>query len=173
MPAEKTRDFPFQNASNLVVPVAGIHCDTLKARVMSALWKTRPVWLTEIIGDSSSQGDDIRTAWQTWLQVNALEPTELDLYRVEGDFVGEVIRYGASVIKIPYETLYEDYMVPAGDGTGSYTPMREKVYEGPRPAKLALEDFFAPPSAPTLEQADIVVHRIRYQKHELLERRFT
>lgn len=172
-PAEKTRDFPFQNASNLVVPVAGIHCDTLKARIVSAIWKTRPVWLCNVVGNFDGSSDDVREAWQTYLQHNAMEPTELDLYRVESEFFGEIIRYGTSVIKIPYETLYEDFMVPAGDGTGAYAPMREKVYEGPRPAKLAFEDFLAPPSAVTLEAADMVVHRIRYKKHELMERRYS
>lgn len=172
-PAEKTRDFPFQNASNLVVPLAAIHCDTLKARVMSAVWKTRPIWLCNIVGSFDGQGDELREAWQTYLLHNAFEPTELDLYNVESQWMGEIIRYGTSTIKIPYETIYEDYMLPAGDGSGRYSPMREKTYMGPRPKKLAFEDFLAEPSASCLEDSSLVAHRIRYQKHELLERRYS
>lgn len=172
-PAEKTRDFPFQNASNLVVPLAAIHCDTLKARVMSAVWKTRPIWLCNIIGYFDGQADEVRDAWQEYLLHNAFEPTELDLYNVESQWIGEIIRYGTSTIKIPYESIYEDYMLPAGDGSGRYEPMREKTYMGPRPKKLAFEDFFAEPSANCLEESSLVAHRIRYQKHELLERRFS
>lgn len=172
-PAEKTRDFPFQNASNLIVPVAGIHCDTLKARVMSSVWKTRPLWLANIVGVYGGQMDDVRDAWQTFLLDNALEPTELDLYRVESEFFGEIIKYGTSFLKCPYVKKYEDYVVPAGDGTQKYEIMREPSYMGPRPEKTALEDMFFSPSAKTLEECDLIAHRIRYQKHELLERRFT
>ena len=173
LPAEKTRDFPFQNASNLVVPLAGIHCDTLKARVVSAIWKTRPIWLCNIVGSFDGAGDEPREAWQNFLLHNAFEPTELDLYQVELSWIGEIIRYGTSTIKIPYETIYEDYVLPAGDGSGRFEPMREKVYQGPRPKKLAFEDFLAEPSASCLEDSSLVAHRIRYQKHELLERRYS
>jgi hypothetical protein len=41
-PLEATRNFPFRNASNLVVPLVGIHSDTLQARIMSAIWRTLP-----------------------------------------------------------------------------------------------------------------------------------
>lgn len=173
-PAEKTRDFPFQNASNLVVPLAAIHCDTLKAQVVAAIWKTRPLWLCNMVGSfEDPQADDIREAWQTFLLQNAFEPTELDLYNVECSWIGETIRYGTSTLKIPYEKIYEDYVVPAGDGTARYTPMRELKYQGPRPKKLAFEDFYITPSATSPEDAEIVAHRIRYQKWELMERRYS
>ena len=172
-PAEKTRDFPFQNASNLVVPLAGIHCDTLKARVLNAVWKTRPLWLANIVGMYGGQLEDVRDAWQTFLLDNACEPTELDLYRVESEFFGEIIKYGTSFLKCPYVKTYEDYAVPAGDGTGRYEVMREPSYVGPRPEKVALEDMFVPPSAKTLESCDLIAHRVRYQRHELMERRYT
>lgn len=172
-PLDATRSFPFEGASNLVVPLAGIHCDTLKARVMSAIWRTRPLWMVDVVGDFEGQSEPIRDAWQRYMLNNAVEPTELDLYRVEGDWIGEIIKYGSSTLKIPYETLYEDYMLPAGDGTGKYTPMREMVYKGPRPEKLCFEDCFFPAGAQTLARAGFIAHRIRYQKHELMERRFT
>lgn len=174
-PQEKTRDFPFQNASNLIPPLAGIHCDTLKARIVSSIWKTRPLWLCNIVGDFDGQMDDVRDAWQEFLLFNSVEPTELDLYNVETQWIGEICKYGSSTIKVPYEELYEDFVVPAGDGTARYAPMRELVYKGPRPTKLAFEDLYAPPSANSLEEAsrDLVAHRIRYQRHELLERRYT
>jgi hypothetical protein len=174
-PQEKTRDFPFQNASNLIPPLAGIHCDTLKARVVSSIWKTRPLWLCDVVGDFEGDSDDVRMAWQDYLLYNSVEPTELDLYNVETQWIGEIIKYGTSVVKVPYEKLYEDYLVPAGDGSGKHEIMRELAYQGPKPRKLAFEDFYAPPSANSLEDAsrDIVAHRIRYQRHELMERRYT
>ena len=49
-PAESTREFPWHGASNLVVPVTAIHCDTLLARVMNAIIKTSPLWTARLIG---------------------------------------------------------------------------------------------------------------------------
>src|SRR6267154_5435254 len=45
VPAMETREFPWHNAGNLVVPIVAIHSDTLLARVMSAVMKTRPLWI--------------------------------------------------------------------------------------------------------------------------------
>lgn len=172
-PLEETRSFPFENASNLVVPLAGIHCDTLKARVISAIWRTRPLWMCDVVGDFEGQSEPIRDAWQRYLLNNAVEPTELDLYRVESEWIGEIIRYGSSVMCSPYEQVWEDYMLPAGDGTGAHTTMREMVYKGPKPEKLALEDCFFPPDAKTLASAGFIARRIRYKKEELRYRRYT
>ncbi len=172
MPAEKTRDFPFQNASNLVVPLAGIHSDTLHARVMGAVWKTRPVWVARLLGTHDPSLEPLREAWEDYLQEVGIEPNELDCYRVESEWFAECIRYGMSTLKAPYEKVYEDFIIPAGDGTGKYTEISELKYKGPRPEKLAFEDFLAPPSAKTLEQADIKVHRVRLQKWQLMERRY-
>src|SRR5438552_515326 len=49
IPAEATREFPFHNASNLIVPIIAIHSDTLLARCMSSIIKTQPPWHTKIV----------------------------------------------------------------------------------------------------------------------------
>lgn len=171
-PTETQRSFPWEGAANLVVPLAGIHCDTLHARVMAALFKTHPLWVAGIIGVTDGAGDDIRVAWEEFLSYVGIEPDELDLYHVEEAWTAETIRYGTSTIKIPQVTEYEDRFIPAGDGSERGEVMREIKYKGPRPCKIAFEDFLIPPSATDLGKADIKVHRIRMQKHELEQRRF-
>jgi len=171
IPAERTREFPFHNASNLVVPVIAIHSDTLLARVMSAVFKTKPMWVSRVLG--AVQGDEhlaMRNAFEEFLQFCGLEPAELDLYRIYHEWFGEAIRVGTSVIKSPWEKDVEDQALPAGDGLGKIDWEAVTLYEGPRPEKLAFEDFGAPPSAKTLEQADFKYHRIRYQRYKLEER---
>ena len=41
LPLTATREFPFSGASNVVVPIVAIHCDTLQARVMASVFKTK------------------------------------------------------------------------------------------------------------------------------------
>lgn len=169
VPNELIRDFPFYRASNLVVPIIAIHSDTLLARIMSSIFKTHPLWVAKIYGQHDL-GEEIREALEDFLVSMGIEPLELDLYRVYHEFMGETIKYGTSVIKAPWITDFEDMIRPSGDGTGQFA--RVATYDGPRPEKLAFEDFLIPPSAKTLESADIKIHRLRLQKHQLMERRY-
>lgn len=174
-PLENSRNFPFQNASNLVVPLIGIHSDTMQARIMAAIWKVRPVFPVKLYGRydavSMEQIDEIKEAWEEFLIFNAVEPDELDLYRVEEEWFGEICRYGTSTVKIANEDRFVDMWVPSGDGsTGDI--VSENVYSGPRPQKIAFEDFLIPVDIARPEDADIKVHRVRLKKHQLMERRF-
>lgn len=174
-PREKSRDFPFYNASNLVVPIIATFADTLLARVMSAVLKTRPPWVAKIFGDHKDLKDDIRTSLEEFMEFVGIEPEELDLYRVYHEFFGDTIKFGTSLLKCPHEIRYRfDVMGGAGDGMGDteVSFMKEIDYEGPRPEKIAFECFLIPPSCKTLESADIIVHKRIMTKDELMERRF-
>lgn len=173
-PREKTRDFPFYGASNLVVPIIATFSDTLLARVMSAVLKTRPPWVAKIFGSHKDIDDSTRTALEEFMEYVGIEPQELDLYRVYHEWFGEAIKYGTSVLKCPHEIRYRDELVQdEGDGSGSKPAfLRSIEYSGPRPEKIAFEHFLIPPSAKSLESADIRIHKRVMVKHELEERKF-
>ncbi len=176
-PREKTREFPFYLASNLVVPIIATFSDTLLARVMSAILKTRPPWVCKIFGQHEDLQDDSRVALEGFMEYVGIEPEELDLYRVYHEWFSDAIKYGTSLLKAPHEIRYRDEVVQeAGDGSGesdiSPSFLREIAYEGPRPEKIPFEDFLVPPNAKTLESADIKIHKRRFIREELMERRF-
>jgi hypothetical protein len=173
VPREQHREWPFPNASNVVVPIIAIHSDTLLARTMTAVVRTSPIWYSKIYGDHGTDGDELRSAFEDAMQYVGIEPYELDLYRVYHEWFGEAIKYGTSTVKLPWEKIYEDQLIPAGDGSGDYDFLKQVQYEGPRPEKLPFEDFLCPPAAKTLDAADIKIHRIRMMRHTLEERRFT
>lgn len=175
VPREAMRSFPFENASNIVIPIVAIHKDTLKARVMSAIFKTRPLWYFKVLGNHEGKGEPMRAGLEDFMQYVGFEPSELDLYRVESEWLDDIIGYGTGTIKIPYERQVEQVMVPAGDGLGAYatsSTTREISSEGPRPEKIQFEDFWMSPTAKTMELSDIKIHRRRLMKHELQERAF-
>src|ERR1700719_2637021 len=62
-PAEENRQFPFQNASNLVIPIIAIHADTLHAQTMAAVFKTNPIFWAKILGDVSDEDLAIKDAY--------------------------------------------------------------------------------------------------------------
>lgn len=175
VPREVHRDFPFYNASNLVVPIIAIFSDTLLARVMSAILKTRPPWVSKIFGEHKDLDDSIRTAVEEFMEYVGIEPQELDLYRVYHEWFGDAIQYGTSFLKCPHEIRWRDeIMHEGGDGSGisDVSFLRTKEYEGPRPEKIPFEDFLIPSNAKTLEGADIKIHKIKMIKEDLMERRF-
>src|SRR6516162_8525981 len=88
-PAEDSRQFPFQNASNLIVPIIAIHTDTLHAQLMAAVFRTPPLVVARIMGDQGQDADEIKEAYAEYMQYVGIEPQELDLYRVYNESMRE------------------------------------------------------------------------------------
>lgn len=170
-PTEEVREFPFHNASNLIIPVIAIHSDTLLARLMAAIFKTQPLWVARMIGQALTQLEEAKAEFEKFLQYVGIEPTELDLYRVYHEWAGEAIRYGTCVLKVPWVENVEDVVVP-GDGTGKYEFSRKVIYSGPRPEKIPFHDFGIPPQFKTIDSSDFKYHRVRLQRQTLEERAF-
>ena len=172
-PLEAVREYPFHNASNLVVPVVAIHCDTLLARIMAAIFKTSPLWAYQLVGSPDDpQADDERKALEDAMQEFGLDPDELDLYRVEKSFFSDIVKYGHATIKSLWESFQYSQATPAGDSLGEIHTAPVTVYEGPRPEKLPYEDFMATPNAATLEKADFKIHVVHLKAHQLQEKAF-
>lgn len=171
-PAEKVRDFPFFRASNLVVPLAAIHTDTLHARIMSAIFKTRPLWPFRALGSHKGEAEVYRAALEEAFDFLGLDPDNYDLYRVYNEAVLDMIKLGTMAMKFPWEYIYNDVPV-AGDGLSTKLEfMRDVKKDGPRPEKIMLEDLWMPVQAKTFDGAHFKAHRLRMQKWELEDRRF-
>lgn len=172
-PLEQNRQFPFENASNLVVPIIGIHCDTLHAGIMASIWKTKPIFYSKLYGTYEKDMDPIRQAWEDWLVFEALEPDELDLYTTESEWIAEIIRYGTSTLKVCNTQRYDDYFQPAGDSnsTANGNFIRKVKYDGPLPQKLAYQDFLIPENVAKWQHADIKIHIARLTHYDLLQRK--
>lgn len=154
-PAEKETTFPWPGAANLVIQLAGTHCDELLSRVM-AIWSTAPLWVCEIYGDwAKGQGDDQREILERFLGIMAFEPRELDLYRVEETVFSSSIRYGTGILKVPYEYLVEKIPIfmpgvstLGSDSIGKYGENFLKSSEGTRFTEVVKRDGPHPEAVP-------------------------
>lgn len=174
-PAEAIREFPFHNASNLVVPIIAIHSNTLLARVMSSIIKTSPPWSARVIAAAAGieELDGLSSAIEQFLGYVAFEPEELDLYRVCHEWVGETIRYGTSVLKSPVVREVEDFVVPSGDGSPKNPVFEQRtLYSGPRPEKIPFTDFGIAPTDKTVESSGFKYHLIRLHREDLEDRKY-
>lgn len=173
-PREESRQFPFQGASNLIIPIIAIHTDTMKAQLMAAVFKTDPIVVAKVLGEFGPEADVWKAAYEEYMQYVCIEPEELDLYRVYGETFDECIKYGMITIKCPWEDKTRDFLIPGGDGTGKPSDFLSKtLYEGPRPEKLPYSSFYFPIMAKRLEDMDIKCHKRIMLQHELEERKFT
>lgn len=172
-PREESRQFPFPNASNLIIPIIGIHTDTLHAQLMAAIFKTKPLVATRLFGQPNAVVDKLRESYQDYMEYVTLEPEELDLYNVYNDGMKSGIKYGTVTYKCPWDTVVRDFYVPGGDGTGKIQDfIGETVFEGPHPEKVPFTQFLISPSAVSIERADFKAHRKIMTKYELEERAF-
>ena len=172
-PREEIRQFPFQNASNLIIPLVAIHTDTLHAQLMAAIFKTNPIVATKVFGTSNEAIDKMREAYQEYMEFVCNEPKELDLYRVYNEGFKSGIKLGTVTFKTSWEEVVRDFYIPGGDGSGSMKDfVAETVFEGPRPEKIPFTCFLIPPAAKSIESADFKAHRRVMTKYELEDRKF-
>src|SRR5215471_7528163 len=43
-PLARRKDFPWENACNVVIPLIGIHTDSIVARIVNTIFSVEPLW---------------------------------------------------------------------------------------------------------------------------------
>lgn len=172
IPAEDEKTFPWPGASNLVIQLIGEYSDELLARIMS-IYMTDPVFVVKLLGDiENGEGEDQREDIEFLMSDLAVEPNELDLYRVEETWWSSAIRYGTGIVKFPWEYITEKEYVYLGGGTPetgkvAYSFNELTKRDGPRPENVPLNLWGIDPKFSNLEAADFIYHIIRKDKYQL------
>jgi hypothetical protein len=160
-PLTEIRDTPWPGASNIEIQVVAANSDNLLSRVM-AMYMTEPLWTAKIYGDiESGKGDDQRSAVEKFLGNMALDPAELDFYRVEEAWFSSTIRNGTGIIKFPWLYHVETQYVSTGDiaAEESKYEMRDVIrFDGPRPENVPLNKFLTDISFQKLEDSKFKCH---------------
>ena len=166
IPAQQSRDFPWVGASNVVVQLVGENVDIIKAVQLGTIYEILPLWVAGLIGefDDSEQGEEQRRVIERFMDQMGLKQNELDLYRIESKAAHDIAALGSVVIKFPWCTEKEQVVV-SGEGT-SLKEEEIVSYDGPKPEKLAFEDWLASPKAQTWQDAKFKAFRYRITKQE-------
>jgi hypothetical protein len=167
------KNFPWPNASNLVVQIIGTCTDILKAAIMASIWDVLPIYHASLVGEWEEKelGEEQRSAVEEAMNYFSSEQEELDLYRVESLWFGEAISFGTSFVKAPFEKLMEVQMVSL-DGTNTSVPKEITKKHGPTPVKLPFEDMGYDTKSSTLEECRFKYHIVKLSKYDLEERAF-
>jgi len=166
IPREKTRSFPWDNASNVIIQLIGENVEVLKAVQLGTIYEILPLWTVGLVGSfgESEQGEEQRSISERFLDLMGLTKCELDLYRVESKAAHDIASLGSVLIKFPWITVNEQVII--GYENGGLKETTEVMYDGPRPEKLAYEDWMVTPTAPTWEDADFKCHELRLTKQK-------
>jgi hypothetical protein len=166
-PKDKTRNFPWPNASNVIVQLIGENVDTIKAVQLGTIYEILPLWVAGLVGDWSTTdyAEEQRSSVERFMDQMGLSKDELDLYRVESKAAHDIASLGSVVIKFPWITRCEQ-IVTGIDSSGGIIEEEVELYDGPRPEKLAYEDWAATPTANTWEDAKFKYHEYRLTKQD-------
>lgn len=172
-PQTEKKNFPWPNASNLVVQIIGTCTDILKAAIMASVWDVLPIYHASLVGEWEEKelGEEQRSAVEEAMNFFSSEQEELDLYRVESLWFGEAINFGTSFVKAPFEHLMEVQMVSL-DGTKTSVPKDVVKKHGPTPVKLPFEDMGYDTKSSTLEECRFKYHIVKLSSYDLEERAF-
>lgn len=174
LPITDTRDTPWPGASNIEIQVIASNSDNLLARVM-AMYLTDPLWTAKAFGDIPSGAfSDMANAVEKFLGNMALEPAELDFYRVEEAWFSSTIRNGTGIIKFPWLYHVEQQYVSTDGIEGSDYKYEQKEIirlDGPRPENVPLNKFLTDINWTKLEDSPFKCHIITVNRKQLENRK--
>src|SRR5262245_16781593 len=114
-PLAKRKDFPWENACNVVIPLIGIHTDSIVARIVNTIFAVEPLWTARPLIKSL---DNVAKPLEDFLDWSRRQ--EFDSYNTIRSWVLEIVKYGWGYIKVPWEVAtLRTFKVEAG---GTATP---------------------------------------------------
>lgn len=99
-PNSEQKNFPFERAANIVIPMTAIAVEAVHARLMNTIFAVEPFWS---IRPTAPEWVDAAPAVEDWLQTEVENPSALDVYDFAQDSLMELTKLGTAVGKSGYE----------------------------------------------------------------------
>lgn len=163
IPREKTKSFPWQNASNVVIQLVGSYVDQLAAKIVMGSVAMDPIFTAQLVGDfpKDVRAEDQREAVEEWLSYRMLEPSQVNYLPKAVIWIRNMVRYGFGCIKLIPEKQVE-VVVRENGQTDNYTRSN-----GPVAYPLMFEDWLMPATTIELERAPFVSQRSRLERFDV------
>lgn len=173
-PKQETKDFPFPNASNLVIQLIATRVEQMLSRAMT-IYMVDPLWVIGATGDLVGQESDSQArVLEQFLGDMAIDPEELELYRQEELMWYDGIAYGTSFLTFPWQYITEQQAIDIPGATSGLTRKTEFkdliIKDGPSPEVVNMEDILISNKVTKLEKAKFFA-RIVYLTREAIEDR--
>ena len=154
-PEEERKSFPWDGACNLVVPVAATAVETVQTRLIGSIFGSNDLYAGRARSANWADSVDPIVTFLNWVNENVF-----DAYRVYGRWILSCIKYGNSVLKLPWVRKIREvrYM----DSHGGLVQEQVVMHDGPKPEFIPLEDFYWSSDANAtqdLQDCEWVAHR--------------
>jgi hypothetical protein len=167
MPRQKSRSFPWQDSSNLVIQLVGSFVDQLKAKIMMSVFGMDPLWSAGILGEwqREEHAEEQRKAIQDWLGFAGREVGYLNLIPKYSAWISTIIRYGMGAMKLIPERVVEQVAVSESNGSVVFENFLR--HDGPVALPLLFEDFLVPLTVEEIERSPFTAQRARLSRFDL------
>jgi len=156
------KDFPYENCSNLVVPLIPTDTDKVYSWIMAMLFGQSNLWSVKAWRSDWIEFAAKAEEFMEWAQTN-----ELNIYNEISDWVKQLCLLGTSVLKTRYhrevQKVYEFREEQMQDDTHGGTFERNTtiiMYDSPKVEHVNIWDFYIDPSAVSIETAEWCAHHV-------------
>lgn len=174
IPKEQVKNFPFPNASNLVVQLIATRVEQLLARSM-VMWGIDPLFTVTATGDLVGQESDEQAKMlEQFLGDMAIDPDELNLYQKEERFIHDGIAYGTSFMALPWQYITEAQCTSINGHTVGLNRTDEfktlVKREGPAPENVPLYRMLVSNKVTEFEKARFIAREVPLTREAIEDR---
>lgn len=162
-PEQETKSYPWENASNVVVPITMNATHGIFAMLKNIFGNREKFWKVE---DTKGNAEHGRVLSDT-LNFLANSKDHLDLRSANNTIFYDVARMGTQFVKVPWIT---DSVTFKRRRAGSVETVTRTRRNSPAVIPIRLEDFLTRPYWYDIQRAPWIAHRIWLMEHELLQR---
>ena len=134
-PEEEVKNFPFEKAANIVVPLAAIAIEAIHARMMNTLFSVEPFWS---IRPRSKEWVDAAKPMEKYLQSEAENGQTLNVYGFCNNSLLELIKLGTAVGKSGYKREMKKSLRSVG---GIESEFYAETYNGATLERVPLANY--------------------------------
>ena len=166
-PEQKTKNYPWKNASNVTVPIAMTNANGIFALLKSTFSRRIPFW-SVLVDDPKLK--DQAAALEDLLSTLAESSNHMNIRKKNSNILYDLASLGTEFVKIPW-TVKRLNFKRRNPETGATETVTKKIKNTPDLIPIRLEDFLTRPYwGSDIQRAPWIAHKLHFMKHELMER---
>jgi hypothetical protein len=166
IPKTATKQWPWEGASNLIVPIIAIHVEAVLSRLMGSIFIGKNLWQGM---PKSAKWVDLVEPMEQWL--NWVGHDVMDMYEACQRWFLGMLKFGTGVAKVPWEKIVRKVKYKMPDGSVKIELVER--YNGPKMYVVPLSDFYVTPDAYStldIQNCEGLFQRCVYTKKTLKEK---
>lgn len=164
-PEFKTKDFPWENASNVCPPLMMQNIHTITSKLVGSFAEKKPLWKVEARDETWK---DNAAALTKFLNLMASSRGHLNVSEKKREMFYDLTRLGNQIVHLPW--VFKQQKFTADTLEGGTEEVIKVLQDSPAMIPLQIEDFFIRSHFNSIQDAPWVARRNRVYYHDLLQK---